>query len=83
MRDFSLEGSLKREARTKVFAGCLAALIALFIICFLGAAIGMWLWNAILVPMFGAPVIGYWQMYGIMILGKLIFGGYSTSSSSK
>ena len=66
----------------EVAIGCFATIIALIIVLFLGAAIGMWLWNAILVPMFAFPVIGYWQMYGIMILGKLIFGGYSTSSSS-
>jgi hypothetical protein len=67
----------------EIAISCYATIIALIIVLFLGAAIGMWLWNAILVPMFAFPVIGYWQMYGIMILGKLIFGGYSTSSSSK
>ena len=82
MRDFSFESSLRRKIKTKIFAGCFAALIVLIVMCFLHAAIGMWLWNAILVPMFAFPVIGYWQMYGIMILGKLIFGGYSISSSS-
>jgi hypothetical protein len=81
MGDYSFESVAKRNV--KIFSGCLAAIIVLFIVFFLGAAIGMWLWNAILVPMFAFPVIGYWQMYGIMILGKLIFGGYSTSSSSK
>ena len=65
-----------------VFGGCMLAIFILLICIFLYAAIGMWLWNIILVPMFGAPVIGYWQMYGIMILAKLIFGGGSYSSSS-
>ena len=83
MRDFSLEGAEKRAKRAEVISGCLAAIIVLPIVLFLGAAIGMWLWNAILVPMFAFPVIGYWQMYGIMILAKLIFGGTSISSSSK
>ena len=83
MADYSFKGVEKRAKRVEVIAGCLGAIVALIIVLFLGAAIGMWLWNAILVPMFAFPVIGYWQMYGIMILGKLIFGGYSTSSSSK
>ena len=83
MADYSFKSVAKRKRKVEIFFGCLAAIIALFIVLFLGAAIGMWLWNAILVPMFAFPVIGYWQMYGIMILGKLIFGGYSTSSSSK
>ena len=64
------------------FIGCLTAIVVLIVICFLGAAIGMWLWNAIMVPVFAMPVLGYWQMYGIMILGKLIFGGTSTYSSN-
>jgi hypothetical protein len=83
MKDFSFEGALKREKRTKIIAGCLATLIVLPIVLFLGAAIGMWLWNAIMVPVFAMPVLGYWQMYGIMILAKLIFGGTSISSLSK
>ena len=83
MANYSLEAAEKRAKRAEAISGCLAAIIALFIVLFLGAAIGMWLWNAILVPMFAFPIIGYWQMYGIMILGKLIFGGYSASTSSK
>ena len=81
--DYSLKAIEKRAKRAEILSGCLAAIVAILIVCFLGAAIGMWLWNAILVPMFAFPVISYWQMYGIMILGKLIFGGYSTSSSGK
>lgn len=82
MADYSFKAVEKRAKRVEAFSGCLAAIIAVIIVCFLGAAIGMWLWNAILVPMFAFPVIGYWQMYGIMILAKLIFGGYSTSSKN-
>ena len=82
MADYSLKAVEKRAKRVEALSGCLAAIIAIIIVCLLGAAIGMWLWNAILVPMFAFPVIGYWQMYGIMILAKLIFGGYSTSSNN-
>ena len=82
MADYSFESVSKRKMTTKIVSGCLAAIITLFIMCFLGAAIGMWLWNAIMVPVFAMPALGYWQMYGIMILAKLIFGGVSTSSSS-
>lgn len=38
----------------------------------IGAAIATWLWGLIIVPIFGAPVLGYWQMYGIIILIKLL-----------
>ena len=79
MTNFSLE---KKKSGLEIFGGCMLAILILVICIFLYAAVGMWLWNIILVPLFGAPVIGYWQMYGIMILARLIFGRSSTSSSS-
>lgn len=78
MTNFSFE---KKKSGLEIFGGCMLAILVLVICVFLYAAIGMWLWNIILVPLFGAPVIGYWQMYGIMILARLIFGRSSTSSS--
>ena len=50
-------------------------LMAIFIIVFglVLAGIANWLWGLIIVPVFGAPVLTYWQMYGIMILIKLLF----------
>lgn len=71
----------KKKSGLEIFGGCMLAILVLVLCVFLYAAIGMWLWNIILVPLFGAPVIGYWQMYGLMILARLIFGR-STSSSS-
>ena len=79
MTNFSLE---KKKSGLEIFGGCMLAILVFVICIFLYAAIGMWLWNIILVPLFSAPVIGYWQMYGIMILARLIFGRSSTSSSS-
>ena len=79
MTNFSLE---KKKSGLEIFGGCMLAILVLVVCIFLYAAIGMWLWNIILVPLFGVPVIGYWQMYGIMILARLIFGRSSTSSSS-
>ena len=79
MTNFSFE---KKKSGLEIFGGCMLAILVLVICIFLYAAIGMWLWNIILVPLFGAPIIGYWQMYGIMILARLIFGRSSTSSSS-
>lgn len=47
----------------------------------IGAAIAAWLWGLIVVPVFGAPVLGYWQMYGIIILIKLLFPMNISSSN--
>jgi hypothetical protein len=72
----------KKKSSLKIFGGCILAIFIIILTIILYAAIGMWIWNLILVPLFGAPVIGYWQMYGIMILARMIFGRGSSSSSS-
>lgn len=58
-------------------------LMAIFIIVFglVLAGIANWLWGLIIVPVFGAPVLTYWQMYGIMILIKLLFPINMSSSN--
>jgi hypothetical protein len=32
------------------------------------------LWNKLLPQLFGLPLIGYWQAFGIVVLARLIFG---------
>lgn len=81
MTNFSLYEK-KKKSGLEIFGGCMLAILAIVIAVFLYAAIGMWIWNITLVPLFGAPVISYWQMYGIMILARMIFGRSSSSSSS-
>jgi hypothetical protein len=78
MTNFSIN---KKKSGLEIFGGCMLAILTIVLLVILYAAIGMWLWNLILVPLFGAPVIGYWQMYGIMILARMIFGRGSSSSS--
>ena len=36
------------------------------------------LWNWLMPVLFGLPRIGYWQAFGIVILAKLIFGGFGS-----
>ena len=40
------------------------------------AAIVMWLWNAILPELFGFKMITFWQASGLLILSKILFGGF-------
>jgi hypothetical protein len=56
----------------------------------LGLVFGIYvreLWNMIMPDLFGLKTITYWQAFGIVILGHLIFGGagggHSESKSSK
>lgn len=37
-----------------------------------GALIACWLWSAIIIPVFSAPTLTFWQMYGILWLFRCI-----------
>ena len=66
-----------------VLGGCLVVFIVVFLSLFIYAAIGCWLWGLIMVPVFGLPALGYWQMFGLMWLLRLLFGRNGSYSSSK
>lgn len=36
----------------------------------------MWLWNALAIDLFGAPEINVWQALGLLVLGRLLTGGF-------
>jgi hypothetical protein len=42
----------------------------------LGSALVMLLWNALLPEIFGIKAIGYWQAAGVLILSRILFGGF-------
>lgn len=63
--------------------GCLVVFIIVFLSIFVYAAIGCWLWGLIMVPVFGLPMLGYWQMFGLMCLLRMLFGRVSNYSTSK
>jgi hypothetical protein len=37
-------------------------------------ALELWLWGLVMVPVFGAPVMTFWQMFGLNVLIGLLFG---------
>ncbi|MDR1810046.1 MAG: hypothetical protein LBR34_06565 [Prevotella sp.] len=46
------------------------AAVALF------SALVLWLWNALVPEIFGAASINYWQALGLLVLSRLLFGGF-------
>ncbi|MGD9212809.1 MAG: hypothetical protein PVI90_18640 [Desulfobacteraceae bacterium] len=36
-----------------------------------------WLWNMLMPGIFGLPTISFWQAFALIILAKLLFGGFS------
>lgn len=56
--------------------GCLIFLATLVVLLLFGliySAIIMWIWNAVIVVLFGLPFISYWQAFGLYILCNILF----------
>jgi hypothetical protein len=51
------------------------AMTALALFVFLGGAIVMLLWNWLLPPLFGWPVVTFWQALGLLALSRILVGG--------
>lgn len=61
-------------------------LIPIFILLGIGAMalfgwIVMALWNAVLVPAVGANIISFWQALGILVLSRILVGGFGGGKS--
>jgi uncharacterized membrane protein len=52
---------------------------ALFIV--IGGGLVRWLWNALLPELFGWPQITFWQALGILLLSRILFGGWRSGGS--
>ena len=46
-------------------------------------AVVMLLWNALLPDILNVSTITYWQAFGILILARILFGGFRHSPSSR
>ncbi len=42
----------------------------------------MALWNSLMPPIFGLKTVGYWQAMGLVILCRILFGGFHGHSGS-
>ncbi len=65
--------------------GCLLTILTVVFcvaLSFVTAGIGMWLWGAIMVPVFGLPVLSYWQTFGLIWLIHILMPT-SVRASSK
>ena len=69
--------------KDKIYTGCLMFVIAIFLLSlanFAYAGIALWLWEIIIVPVFGAPLLGYWEMFGLIWLCHLVLNPIQVSS---
>ena len=68
--------------------GCLIVLLAvIFIVAmlFLIPWLELWLWSIVMIPVFEAPALTYWQMFALNWLCGLLFGrrGGNINTSKK
>jgi len=52
------------------------AIAGLVLFAFLGGGLVMLLWNWLLPPLFGGPVVTFWQALGLLALSRILFGGF-------
>lgn len=50
--------------------------LKIILVVFLTSLLIMWLWNILIPQIFSGPVITYWQSMGLLVLAKLLFGGF-------
>jgi len=53
--------------------------VVFVLVLFLLGFVTMALWNWLMPDIFGLPSIGYWQAVGLMLLCRLLFGGFGAS----
>jgi len=53
------------------------AILGMAVFVFLGGEIVKLLWNALLPPLFGWPQLSFWQALGLLVLCRILFGGWS------
>ena len=64
-----MENKRKFKHALKFIPGVIAVFAAF-------TAITMWLWNALLPEILNLPTINFWQALGLMVLSRLLFGGF-------
>src|SRR5262245_12707905 len=67
----------------KLFILIPVGILAVLLFGFLGGQIVKLLWNALLPPLFGWPLITFWQGLGLLALCRILFGGLGGRGCSR
>jgi hypothetical protein len=60
-----------------------AAIVGFAVFVAIGGAVIVWLWNWLLPPLFGFPAITFWQGLGLLLLCRILFGGFSVGGPGR
>ena len=72
-----------KEIIVKTLISWTLLILSVFLALALNAALGLWLWGLIIIPIFNAPVLTFWQMFGLCLLARLMTTGIFTVSFGK
>ena len=53
-----------------------AALVGMALFIFAGGQAVKLLWNSLATPLFGLPLLSFWQALGMLMLCRILFGGF-------
>jgi hypothetical protein len=73
--------NVTRKQKIALIAPLALAGFALFVA--LGAQVVHLLWNWLLPAIFGLPAITFWQALGILILTRILFGGFGLGGNRR
>ncbi len=80
-----VEGRIKSKVEKLVRSAVKIVFIAILIIAFilLFGYVFMWLWNWLMPDIFGLTTLSYWQAIGLLVMAKIIFGGFEGRGPGK
>jgi hypothetical protein len=59
------------------------AILGMLVFIAIGGEIVLQLWNWLLPPLFGLRLITFWQALGILVLCRILFGGFGLHGSGR
>ena len=69
--------------RRKMFFIAPAAILAILLFIFIGGEVVLHLWNWLLPSLFAWPQITFWQALGLLVLCRVLFGGFGHRGFSR
>lgn len=60
-----------------------AAIVGMLLFITVGGFVVRLLWNALLPPLFGWPQVTFWQALGLLVLSRILFGGFGGHRSTR
>ncbi len=60
-----------------------AAILGMALFIFIGGQIVTLLWNWLMPPLFGFPLVSFWQALGLLALCRILFGGFGRHGSHR